>query len=153
VKTKSTLLKKTTKHIKNLFLLLAGSIILAHALVPHHQHEGQPFFGISDCHHEHSHQHEIEDNITTCHHHDHSEDEASDCTLHHLLVIPGKQIKAQPAARISCLLRDYSLIVYKSLVSQTNTKIADWRYHIEGTIPLPSNIFTSTKGLRAPPAV
>ena len=145
-------MKKTTKHIKNLFLLLAGSIILAHALVPHHQHEGQPFFGISDCHHEHSHQHEIAGHVSTCHH-DHSEDEASDCTLHHLLVIPGKQIKTQPATVISRLLKHYSLIAYKSFVSQLNTNIADWRYHIEGTIPLPSNIFTSTKGLRAPPVV
>lgn len=148
----ATSLKSKIKHIGSIFLLLAGSIILAHALVPHHQHNGQPFFGASDCHHFHSHEQGLVGHISTCNH-DHSEDEASDCTLHHLLVIPGKQIKAQPAAVISCLLRDYSLITYTSLAAQANTKSVDWRYHIEGTIPLPSSIFTSTKGLRAPPLV
>lgn len=148
----TNLLKSKIKHIGSIFLLLAGSIILAHALVPHHQHDGQPFFGASNCHHQHNHEHETAGHVSACHH-DHSEDEASDCTLHHLLVIPGKQIKTQPAAVISCLLRDYSLIVYESLVSLSNTKTADWLYHIDGTIPLPTNIYTSTKGLRAPPLV
>ncbi|WP_167604659.1 hypothetical protein [Maribellus sediminis] len=145
-------MKSKLKHIGSLFLLLAGSVILAHALVPHHQHDGQPFFGISSCHHTHTNQHEADGHTTACNH-DHSENEASDCALHHLLVIPGKQIKAQQATVISCLLKNYSLTTSELFKSQLITNTCDWRYHIEGTIPLPASIYASTKGLRAPPMV
>ena len=145
-------MKSKLKHIGSLFLLLAGSVILAHALVPHHQHEGQPFFGISNCHHTHIIHHEGDDHTTACNH-DHSENEGSDCALHHLLVIPGKQVKTQQAAVISCLIKNHSLATSESFTSQLITNFCDWRYHIEGTIPLPASIYASTIGLRAPPMV
>lgn len=133
--------------------MLAGSIILAHALVPHHQHNGEPFFGATECHHFHSHEHETAGHVSTCHH-DHSEKDATDCVLHNLLVIPGKQIRADQPLAATILQQTFCALLVKQLFNpDLNTNAINWHYHIEGTIPLPASIYTSTQGLRAPPIV
>ena len=74
------------------FILLANIIILAHAMLPHHQHKGEIF--LVNSHHE-----------SSCDSHEHSEkpdtsDHESDhdvqcCELVHDFIIPSNQIKQE----------------------------------------------------------
>jgi len=145
-------LKKTIKHIGSFLLILAGAIILSHAFIPHHLHNGQAVIETSDCqcfyHH-----HETSSQTASCTH-DHSESESTDCVLHNLLVLPGKQIRADQPLIATILQNTYCSLLITGLFN-TDLSISEnnWHYHIEGTIPLPTNIYTSTKGLRAPPVV
>jgi hypothetical protein len=144
-------LKHIIKHIGSFALLLAGVIILAHALVAHHEHDGQPFFEASECHHQH--QHESADQSSTCDH-NHSDGSAGDCALHQMLVLPGKQIRAEQPVISNTLLNNYcALFVHEYLTSDLDKNASEWFFHIDGTIPLPSRIYASVKGLRAPPLV
>gem|GEM_PF-942120 len=144
-------LKLRLKHIGSLSLLLAGVIILAHALVAHHQHDGQPFFEAEQCHHQH--QHESADHSSSCDH-NHSDGSASDCALHQMLVLPGKQIRAEQPLISGTLLNNYcALFIHEYLSSDLDINASEWFYHIDGTIPLPTSIYVSVKGLRAPPNV
>ncbi len=143
-------LKKTINHIGILFLAMAGVIIMAHAMVPHHLHNGQAFIETSECNYQH---HETSNPSPVCNH-NHSESEETDCVLHHLLVLPGKQIRAEQPIISSTLLNNFcDLFNHDFLSPELNKNASEWLYHIEGTIPLPTSIYTSTKGLRAPPLV
>ncbi|QIA08376.1 hypothetical protein [Draconibacterium halophilum] len=142
-------MKNTAKHIGSFLLFLAGAIILTHAFVPHHLHNGEAIIESSECQHFHHHESGMQTASCT---HSHSENEASDCVLHNLLVIPGKQIRTdQPLVATSLPYTFCSLLISGVITPNLKVNASDWHHHIEGTIPLPSNIFTSTLGLRAPP--
>lgn len=145
-------MKKTINHIGSFLLIFAGAIILSHAFIPHHLHNGEAVIQTSECkcfyHH-----HETSAQTASCTH-DHSEGESTDCALHNLLVLPGKQIRADQPLIITTLQYTYCPLLITGLFNaDLKTKNTNWHYHIEGTIPLPTNIYTSTTGLRAPPVV
>ncbi|WP_372648527.1 hypothetical protein [Draconibacterium sp.] len=145
-------MKKTINHIGSFLLIIAGAIILSHAFIPHHLHNGEAVIETSDCKCIHHH-HESAAQTASCTH-DHSESESTDCVLHNLLVLPGKQIRADQPLIITTLHDSYSSFLITGLFNiGWDIKESNWHYHIEGTIPLPANIYTSTTGLRAPPLV
>ncbi len=144
-------MKRTVNHIGILFLALAGVIILAHAMVPHHLHNGQAFIETTECNY--LHHHEATNHSPVCNH-NHSDSESTDCVLHHLLVVPGKQVRAeQPVISSTLLNSSCDLLNHEFLTSDLNKNASEWLFHIEGTIPLPTSLYASTKGLRAPPLV
>nr|WP_319509586.1 hypothetical protein [uncultured Draconibacterium sp.] len=145
-------MKNTINHIGSFLLILAGAIILSHAFIPHHLHDGQAVIETSayQCSYHH---HETGSQTASCTH-DHSENKTHDCVLHNLLVIPGKQIRADQPLILDMLQNSYcSLLIAGVFNADSNISENNWQYHIQGTIPLPTNIYTSTKGLRAPPVV
>ncbi|WP_319480599.1 hypothetical protein [uncultured Draconibacterium sp.] len=143
---------KTIKHIGSFLLILAGAIILSHAFIPHHLHNGEAVIETSECHCFYHH-HETSAQTASCTH-DHSESESTDCALHNLLVLPGKQIRADQPLILTTLQSSYcSLLITGLFNADLNINKCNWQYHIEGTIPLPTNIHTFTRGLRAPPSV
>jgi hypothetical protein len=141
------------RSIATILIVLASTIWLAHAVIPHHHHQSQACLITKHCQHDHDHQ--AGQPETDPHQHDNKT--TTECSLNQLAIVP------QPVFKCGSLFpkplqsdTDYDFI--QSLISYTNSvSFLSPKTHAVYLDNEPASFYLTfighSSGLRAPPAV
>ncbi len=136
------------KQIEFLFLFLAGLIVFAHAIIPHHHHCNQVCIEKLDCqHHDTNPNHPVDDD------HSHNDINHRYCLLGQLIAIPNNQWKQECTCSASSGMK-----VLNFAVLNTGSAPAAIYAHDATGKPAPKDSqyslqLSGSLSLRAPPAV
>lgn len=144
------------KIIALICLFLANFVILVHAIIPHHHHDGAP---VSICYISdpeiHKHYHEHLHHTTDSDEHDHSKKPNEDCLLSGLYLSPDQNKQMHLSSVDTDLVNSPSHLSFFTITPICNPEIKDY-----GNLPFRKkpyllssyNYFTThSSGLRAPP--
>jgi hypothetical protein len=140
------MIRKTSAFI---FILLANSILLAHAVLPHHHHGQQVCLSLSNLHHTNN---DSSTHPSDCTHEHDSESPVTNCILKQLVVVPAGQGRIEPIVLYLENFSDYFILQTGFSCELQSTELFRKNPYPQD-VPLFLIVLDYSQGLRAPPAV
>lgn len=142
------MIKKATA---NFFVLVAGMLLLVHAVVPHHHHQSQICFNLSHCQAD---AHHDDHDETGKHSHDGGNDDS--CILKEPYLIPGHNTKFEPVLSSVLHYEGSALFFTLNGALHHETPLPQWisvaLYESDaGLFTSPGTV--NSRGLRGPPVI